>query len=107
MVTLANNHILDFGAEGLLDSCSVLEGAGIRYVGGGPDLERARQLEIVEIKGKKIGFLGTSRVYMDVSWAAGPEHPGVFSTYDPPRRWKLFGRRIASATIWWSTCIGA
>ena len=62
MVTLANNHILDFGAEGLLDSCSVLEGAGIRYVGGGPDLERARQLEIVEIKGKKIGFLGTSRV---------------------------------------------
>ena len=83
MVTLANNHILDFGAEGLLDSCSVLDGAGIRYVGGGPDLERARQLEIVEIKGKKIGFLGTSRVYMDVSLAAGPEHPGVFSTYDP------------------------
>ena len=31
---------------------------------------------------KTIVFLGTSRVYMDTSWAAGDSHPGVFSTYD-------------------------
>ena len=31
---------------------------------------------------KIVGFLGTSRVYMDASWAAGKDHPGVFSTYD-------------------------
>lgn len=83
MVTLANNHILDFGTEGLLDSCQTLEEAGIAYIGGGENLDRARELKTLEAGGKTIGFLGTSRVYMDASWAAGPSHPGVFSTYDP------------------------
>ncbi len=83
IVTLANNHILDFGTEGLLDSCQALDQAGIRYVGAGENLERAKALEIITVGERKIGFLGTSRVYMDASWAAGANHPGVFSTYDP------------------------
>lgn len=83
IVTLANNHILDFGQEGLLDSCAALEEAGILYVGAGENLERAKKLETITVGGRTIGFLGTSRVYMDSSWAAGPAHPGVFSTYDP------------------------
>lgn len=83
IVTLANNHILDFGEEGLLDSVAVLDEAGILHVGGGKDLDEAVRLETIEVKGKTIGFLGTSRVYMDPSWAAGAGHPGVFSTYDP------------------------
>lgn len=83
IVTLANNHILDFGPEGITDSISALNEAGIKYVGAGEDLEEAKKLEIVEVGGRKIGFLGTSRVYMATSWAAGENHPGVFSTYDP------------------------
>lgn len=83
MVTLANNHALDFGTDALLDTCEVLEQAGIRYVGAGPDLERAKQLEIVEIKGKTIGFLGATRVIPVYSWTAGAKSPGMFSAYDP------------------------
>lgn len=82
IVTLANNHILDFGQDGLLDSLDALDEAGILHVGGGKDLEQAKKPEFIEVKGRTIGFLGTSRVYMDASWAAGPGHPGVFSTYD-------------------------
>ncbi len=82
IVTLANNHILDFGPEGLLDSLDALDEAGILHVGGGKDLEQAKRPEFIEVKGRTIGFLGTSRVYMDAGWAAGPDHPGVFSTYD-------------------------
>ncbi len=82
IVTLANNHILDFGPEGLLDSCQALDDAQILYVGGGKDLDRASALKTVTIGQKIVGFLGTSRVYMDASWAAGKDHPGVFSTYD-------------------------
>lgn len=82
IVTLANNHILDFGPEGLLDSLDALDEAGILHVGGGKDLEQAKRPEFIEVKGRTIGFLGTSRVYMDASWAAGASHPGVFSTYD-------------------------
>ena len=82
IVTLANNHILDFGAEGLLDSCKALDEAGILHVGGGADFDQASALETIIVGQKTIGFLGTSRVYMDAGWAAGKAHPGVFSTYD-------------------------
>ena len=83
IVTMANNHILDYGPEGITDSIAALNAAGIRYVGAGEDLDEAKRLEVMEVNGRKIGFLGTSRVYMDPSWAAGASHPGVFSTYDP------------------------
>ena len=82
IVTLANNHILDYGEQGLSDSLDLLEAKGLPAVGAGRDLEQASALQILEVKGKKIGFLGTSRVYMSADWAAGPGHPGVFSTYD-------------------------
>lgn len=83
IVTLANNHILDFGPEGITDSIEALNEVGIQYVGAGEDLDEAKKLEIIEVNGRKIGFLGVSRVYMASSWAAGEDHPGVFSTYDP------------------------
>lgn len=83
MVTLANNHALDFGTDALLDTCAALEQAGIRYVGAGPDLETAKRLETVEIKGKTIGFLGATRVIPVYSWTAGKGTPGMFSAYDP------------------------
>ena len=83
MVTLANNHSLDFGTDALLDTCKTLDEAGIRYVGAGKNMARARQLETVEIKGKTIGFLGSSRVIPVYDWTAGEEKPGVAITYDP------------------------
>lgn len=82
IVTLANNHILDFGEEGLLDSLKALDEAGIPHVGGGKDFAEASALKTVIIGQKTIGFLGMSRVYMSADWAAGNAHPGVFSTYD-------------------------
>lgn len=83
MVTLANNHSLDFGTDALLDTCKTLDEAGIRYVGAGENMARARQLETVEMKGKTIGFLGSSRVIPVYDWTAGEQKPGVAITYDP------------------------
>ncbi|MBQ6856247.1 MAG: CapA family protein, partial [Lachnospiraceae bacterium] len=68
IVTLANNHILDFGPEGITDSIAALNEAGIKYVGAGENLDEAKKLEIIEVGGRKIGFIGTSRVYMATSW---------------------------------------
>lgn len=82
VVTLANNHILDFGTDPLIDSGKTLDAAGIDYVGAGENLERARKLLLREAGGKTIGYLGASRVYMDASWAATSGTSGVFSTYD-------------------------
>lgn len=83
IVTLANNHALDYGRDALLDTCATLEEAGILYVGAGSGLERAKKLETIEMKGRKIGFLGASRVIPTGSWNAGKDTPGMLTTYDP------------------------
>ncbi len=83
IVTLANNHSLDYGTDALVDTCTALDGAGIKYVGAGPNMDRARQLETIEVKGKTIGFLAASRVYPDPDWVANSNKPGMVSGYDP------------------------
>lgn len=82
IVTVANNHALDYGTDALLDTCDTLDSAGILHVGSGKNLEEAKQPQIIEKNGKKIGFLGASRVFPTGGWAAGSSHPGMFSAYD-------------------------
>ena len=82
IVTVANNHALDYGTDALLDTCDTLDSAGILHVGAGKNLEEAKQPQIIEKNGKKIGFLGASRVFPTGGWAAGSSHPGMFSAYD-------------------------
>lgn len=82
-VTLANNHILDFGQEPLQETLELLDQEEILHVGAGKNLEEAKAYKTVKIKGKTIGILGASRVIPEGFWAAGKDHPGVFTTYDP------------------------
>ena len=81
-VTLANNHALDFGQEALLDSCEILDRAGILHTGAGKDLDAARRPVIVERKGKRIAVIGATRVIPVADWAAGGQHPGMLAAYD-------------------------
>ncbi len=83
IVGLANNHVLDYGTPALLETFPTLDGAGIRYAGAGENLARASELQVFELNGKRIGILAASRVWPSGSWAAGPDHPGCFGTYDP------------------------
>lgn len=83
IVTIANNHTLDYGTDALLDTCTALDGAGIRYVGAGPDMNRAKKLETIEVNGRTFGFLAASRVYPDPDWVANSKKPGMVSGYDP------------------------
>lgn len=62
VVTLANNHTLDFGREALLDTASHLRAAGIAPVGAGASLAAARRPAILERGGLRIAFLGYSQV---------------------------------------------
>jgi poly-gamma-glutamate synthesis protein (capsule biosynthesis protein) len=54
---LANNHILDFGAEHGLQTAGFCESQGIAHVGFGPDQAQARQSAMIERGGIKVGFL--------------------------------------------------
>lgn len=83
IVTLANNHALDYGREALLDTFDILDQLGIPYVGAGSNLDRAKKLVTMEAGDKTIGFLGASRVVMDANWTANHDTSGLFLTYDP------------------------
>jgi len=75
VVNLANNHVLDFSEEGLLETIETLDHAKILHVGAGKDLIGAKKPVILEKKGIKIGILG----YTDnePEWNAGENKPGV------------------------------
>lgn len=82
VVTIANNHALDYGKEALSDTFSTLDGAGIAYVGAGESKERAAEPYVVEMNGKTFGFLAASRVIPEVSWNIDNQQPGMLCTYD-------------------------
>lgn len=54
VLTLANNHIMDYGPEALHETTEVLDQAGIRHTGAGADLTDARRPAIVEAAGQTI-----------------------------------------------------
>ena len=82
IVTLANNHVLDFGSEVLSQTFETLDNAGIDYVGAGESIERAKAWQSYEINGTSVAILGASRVIPVVEWNVDNAQPGVFCTYD-------------------------
>jgi len=85
VVSVANNHTLDQGAEGLLDTIRHLEEAGVPSVGGGNDDTEAYAPVLLEANGIKVAYLGISRVLPVTEWKADKNHPGVAEGYDPRR----------------------
>ncbi len=62
ILSIANNHIGDYGREALKDTLDILNKFGVQAVGGGGDWEEASRLKILDVKGEKIGFLAFSDV---------------------------------------------
>lgn len=81
-VNLANNHTLDQGEEGLLDTLGYLKEREISYVGAGKDSKEAFTAQYFERNGIKIALIGFTRVIPQSDWMAGTEKPGVASVYD-------------------------
>ncbi len=60
ILSLANNHALDRGPAGVIYTRNYLSGRGIKSVGTGASLDQAWQPEMIETKGRRIGFLAAS-----------------------------------------------
>ena len=75
-VNLANNHILDFSKEGLIETIQTLDLAKIPHVGAGSNLIHAKSSVILEKNGIKIGLLGCTD--NEPSWLATEKKPGTF-----------------------------
>ena len=75
IVSLANNHALDYGPEGLNDTIRSLDAAGIAHSGAGENEGAARRPAILEVRGLRVAFLSyaaTADAFM-----AAPGVPGV------------------------------
>ena len=69
VVTLANNHILDYGIEGLKNTLATLDSFGISHCGAGLDLAQAKKPAIIERNGFRVAFLGYSLTFPEEFWA--------------------------------------
>lgn len=85
IVSLANNHTLDFGKEALSDTFTTLDRAGILYGGAGETKERAEEIQVIEKNGMKFGFVAGSRVIPVTDWNVENSQPGLFTVYDYSR----------------------
>jgi poly-gamma-glutamate synthesis protein (capsule biosynthesis protein) len=74
MVTLANNHILDYGREGWNDTLDVLSKADMDYVGAGNNLDEASKIFSVDIKGKKLAVINCCEHEFTI---ASTDYPGA------------------------------
>lgn len=85
LVTMANNHILDYGKEGIEDTTKYCEQENLNCVGAGKNLEDARKPYITTINNLKIGFLNFAEnefcAATENSYGANPVNP-ISNYYD-------------------------
>jgi len=68
IVSLANNHSLDCGRSGLLETMHYLEKFGIQAAGAGETLKAAAEPTIVEVNSLRIAFLARNALYPEGIW---------------------------------------
>lgn len=85
LVSLANNHVLDYGISALEEMLAVLDREGIAHAGAGPNLTEASRLATWTHRQFKVGLIALTDNAPE--WRAGTKMPGVYylpiSTEEP------------------------
>lgn len=77
---LANNHVLDWGREGLDETLRVLRQAGLHTAGAGSDSDEAWASAALPLAGGRrllVFACGTGSSGIPADWSAAPRRPGV------------------------------
>jgi poly-gamma-glutamate capsule biosynthesis protein CapA/YwtB (metallophosphatase superfamily) len=88
VVSMANNHGMDYGESGLRDSLAAARRYRFPVIGIGLDGKRAYAPYRRTVKGQRIALLAATQVLDDhliSTWTAGPGKPGLASAKDVPR----------------------
>jgi poly-gamma-glutamate capsule biosynthesis protein CapA/YwtB (metallophosphatase superfamily) len=87
VVTMANNHAVDYGRLGLEDTLAARRDSPLPVVGIGEDREDALRPAVLEAEGVRVAFLGATQVpdWTLATWPAGADRPGVAAASDPTR----------------------
>lgn len=81
VAVLANNHVLDWGREGLVETIETLRAAGLQTVGAGRNAGEAAELAMVEVGGRQrvlVAAIAEPGCGVPLTWAATPDEPGVW-----------------------------
>ncbi len=74
-VCLANNHILDYGESGLIDTLAALDRAGIAHAGAGRNLHDAAAGKLLTVGDLRVGVLAATDSLQE--YAAAADRPGT------------------------------
>jgi poly-gamma-glutamate capsule biosynthesis protein CapA/YwtB (metallophosphatase superfamily) len=102
LVTMANNHVLDYGAAGLADTLAAARAARFPYAGIGTSAAAAWAPYVRTINGVRFAVVGVSQVAeLASSWVATPGRPGEANAIDLPRTLAAVraARRLAPVVI--------
>jgi poly-gamma-glutamate synthesis protein (capsule biosynthesis protein) len=93
-VALANNHVLDYGPEALMDCLNLLDQAGIKRAGAGATLEEALTPALVALPQVRVALVALTDNEPD--WEAAGSKPGVnYAAYDDRGLVEPYRSRIA------------
>ncbi|SEM63963.1 poly-gamma-glutamate synthesis protein (capsule biosynthesis protein) [Syntrophus gentianae] len=82
---LANNHVLDWGYQGLLETITTLKMAGMKTSGAGRNAEEARLPAIQDLPGRGrvlVFAFGDESSGVMPGWSASESHPGIAELQD-------------------------
>jgi poly-gamma-glutamate capsule biosynthesis protein CapA/YwtB (metallophosphatase superfamily) len=96
LVSLANNHVGDYGQRALRQTLAELRDADLPYVGAGRDLDEARKPVVITRDGVRVGFLGTESI--GETPAAAADRGGTNRLNMPPRTGPLNERQLDRIT---------
>ncbi|MEU6234724.1 CapA family protein [Kitasatospora sp. NPDC047058] len=84
VVSMANNHAVDFGADGLADTLAAKESSPIPVVGVGRNAKEAYAPYVTTVRGVKVAVVAASQVedITNQKWRAGANKPGIASALD-------------------------
>lgn len=82
VVTMANNHGMDFGLDGLTDTLRIKAEGGLPIIGLGAEENEAYAPFLTEVNGQRVGIIAANDIFdsnLVSSWTAGPAKPGIAS----------------------------
>ena len=95
VVSLANNHILDYGSKAMNDCIERLDTAGIKHAGAGSDLEKASAPTLLDTPAGTVALIAASQI--TASFAATNERAGTFYIYSSAKSRKTLTDKVAEA----------
>jgi poly-gamma-glutamate capsule biosynthesis protein CapA/YwtB (metallophosphatase superfamily) len=84
VVSLGNNHALDYGEPALAETLELLDAAGIKWVGAGRNYREANRPLLLEVAGRRVAFLSYAFIY-SVNTQMATETRGGVSDHRLPR----------------------